>query len=214
MPKLLVTGFTPFEGREVNASWIAAQSLAKIPDAGTLRIPVVWGEPHEHLAAACAIDCPEMIVSMGEGREGWFDIETVARNTRKERADNNGKRPSGVPISAEGPTRIEATLDAGALLPRLLQAGFPVRVSADAGGFLCEETLYILELLKLRHHALKTVAFVHLPPYGSKLHYKGVDAICNDALLSEFARVLVDSVTKVHHESPSRKSTTAFTNNG
>ncbi|MEX1236794.1 MAG: hypothetical protein WD994_00850 [Pseudomonadales bacterium] len=199
MSKLLVTGFTPFDGRKVNASWIAAQALAKVPECLTLRLPVVWGEPQKRLEAACSAACPEMIVSLGEGREGWFDIETVAKNTRKERADNNGKQPSGIPISSEGPAELKATLDAGALLPELLEAGFPVRISGDAGGFLCEETLYTLELLKLRNQALKTVAFVHLPPYGTRLHYQGIDAICNEELLSDFARVLIRSIRKIHH---------------
>lgn len=192
MNDFLVTGFTPFDGRSVNASWIAARSLAE--RTRTLEIPVLWGKPLGLLAPLCAADCPRAIIAMGEGREGWFDIETRARNTRDDRPDNDGARPSGEPVCAGGPTCVEASIDARRLRNVLLGAGFPVRVSTNAGAFLCEELLYSLELLRGRHEHLETVAFIHLPPFGSRLLVGNRERDCNESLLADFAGVLLDAV--------------------
>lgn len=198
MVKTLVTGFAPFDGRAVNASWIAARSLASRPDIETLELPVSWTAPRTMLTPICERRSPEVIISMGEGREGWFDIETRARNTRKERTDNDGRLPNGRPILEGGQHRIEATIDAGFLHGRLTEAGFPVRISRDAGAFLCEETLYTLEMLRRRHARLRTVVFVHLPPFGTLLRVGGEQRHCGEELLTEYSEVLLEAVHELH----------------
>ena len=198
MASTLVTGFSPFDGRQVNASWIAARSLAQHIPIETLEIPVVWSEPARQLQQICNAGCPEIIISMGEGREGWFDIETVARNVRRERPDNHGSFPNGEPISEDGPHFVEASIDAARLHARLAATGFPVRVSRDAGAFLCEETLYTLEMLRDDHPRLGTVVFVHLPPYGTSLTLSREPTLCNEDVLSRFSRSLYDAVMDLH----------------
>jgi len=200
MTTTLVTGFTPFDGRDVNASWIAARSLDTHDFVQTVEIPVVWSAPARVLHQICADACPEVIISMGEGREGWFDIETVARNTRKERADNNGTFPEGRPVIPRGHATLEASFDARRLHEKLIRADFPVRVSRDAGGFLCEETLYLLETLKASHSVLKTVVFVHLPPWGTRLERESREATCDENLLAEFSQRLLEAVLDLHRE--------------
>jgi len=200
MTTTLVTGFTPFDGRDVNASWIAARSLDTHDFVQTVEIPVVWSAPARVLHQICADACPEVIISMGEGREGWFDIETVARNTRKERADNNGTFPGGRPVIPGGRDILEASFDAARLHEKLIRADFPVRVSQDAGGFLCEETLYLLETLKASHPNLKTVVFVHLPPYGTRLELGSREAACDENLLANFSQQLLEAVLDLHRE--------------
>lgn len=198
MTDLLVTGFTPFDGRRVNASWIAAKSQHQ---HRTLEIPVLWSAPAQCLSALCNDNCPELIISMGEGREGWFDIETVARNSRKERSDNAGAMPEGKPILPDGPEVINAGIDAGALQRNLAQQGYPIRISSDAGGFLCEETLYTLEHLKAKHARLSTVVFVHLPPYGTTFFRRGVEVQCKETELESFATALVAAALAMHARS-------------
>ena len=49
MSGILVTGFAPFKGRAVNASWITASAIASTGLADALEIPVVWGAPWQIL---------------------------------------------------------------------------------------------------------------------------------------------------------------------
>lgn len=198
MTRTIVTGFTPFDGRDVNASWIAANSLAGRPNVCSVEIPVIWAEPLKHLAPLCEATCPDVIISMGEGREGWFDVETIARNTRQERADNTGKSPGSRPIYEAGPAQLEASINAYGLRRALASHQYPVRISRDAGAFLCEETLYTLESLKRQHARLATVVFVHLPPFGTEFTLGGEIRSCDEHLLESFAATLFDAVHALH----------------
>lgn len=183
--KVLVTGFEPFDGRAVNASWIAAQGLTKYQ---ALCLPVVWGEPPRLLREHCETDCPDVIVALGEGREGWFDIETRARSHRGERPDNLGSLPAEFDISgSDGPVVLHASIDARSLQWLLRDKGFPVRRSRDAGQFLCEETLYSLERLRDEFSRLKAVVFCHMPPEGTHHSEHG----------PKFATALTDAVIEL-----------------
>jgi pyroglutamyl-peptidase len=193
--QVLITGFTPFDGRPVNGSWLAAQSLAAVPEVQTLEIPVVWGAPLPALKLACRQFEPQIIISLGEGHPGEFTIETLARNQRAPRPDNLGELPAEALISALGPATHHASIDAAALQARLRSnQPLPVRLSTDAGAFLCEETLYTLESLKAAQANLQTVVFVHLPPFGTTLQVDGADLLCDAELLSGFARQLLAAV--------------------
>jgi pyroglutamyl-peptidase len=193
MQKTLITGFAPFDGREINASWVAASAIDR-ESVSTLEIPVVWGEPLKILSKYCSGHCPETIVSLGEGRNGWFDIETVALNTRMERPDNVGHSPKGEPINIGGPAAMIATINAMAIQRNLAGKGYPIRISKNAGQFLCEETLYVLEQLKQAHETLTKVIFCHVPPFGTTIHIKGKAGICNAVTLKQFANNLLDEV--------------------
>lgn len=200
MTRILLTGFTPFEGRDVNASWIAARQLGNhLSDARVdlLEMPVRWGSPRELLEPVCRTHCPEAVIAMGEGRAGWFDIETRARKTPKIKKDNHGELPGRHPWP-EGPEIVNASIDSQRLKARLKETGAPVRISTDAGGFLCEQTLYTLELLRERHSTLKTVVFVHLPPYGTSLIYRDQSVTCDETVLLDFAASLFDVIGAIH----------------
>lgn len=194
MTSTLVTGFTPFDGRNVNASWIAASSLAPRPGVTTREIPVIWGMPREVLGPLVAENSPHIIIGMGEGRAGWFDIETVARNTRKERPDNAEHLPDGEPVEPDGPDQRLASIDSVRLQEKIASEGYPIRVSSDAGAFLCEELLYTLEGLKTRHPSIRQVVFVHLPPFGSRFTLDGVEVVCDELRLERFATILLEAV--------------------
>jgi pyroglutamyl-peptidase len=190
LPQLLITGFTPFDGRTVNGSWIAAQTYAS---ANHLEIPVIWGKPLPNLEHAVKSFKPEIVISLGEGREGWFDIETQARNQRKHRPDNLAQYPN-TDIIPGGPPSLESTINTSALHKRLEDQQIPIRISADAGQFLCEETLYCLEHLKTQYDSLRTVVFVHLPPFGTSLTYRGEGRVVDTDLLEDFVLRLVIAV--------------------
>lgn len=189
----LVTGFEPFDGRTHNGSWLAARALALEPGVRVLLLPVVWGAPLQTLHGLCTEQCPDTIIALGEGRPGWFDIETVARNRRAVRTDNLGET-NDTPIIKGGPGTLPATVAASALLEMLRAAGHPARISRDAGGFLCEETLYTLERLKQTHHKLSQVVFCHVPPLGSTCLEPGALPNCEESQLRTFAADLLSAV--------------------
>lgn len=199
MSHILVTGFTPFDGRAYNASWIAARELVSAHHSEHvlhgLRIPVSWEQPRRALERVLPQWQPRCIVAMGEGATGLFKIETLARNQRSARQDNNGQLPAYPLIDPLGPDTRPASAPYSKLCLDLSEAGYPVQLSSDAGAYLCEELLYTLEALKEQHSTLQTVLFVHLPPFGSILELRGQPRLCDAGLLREFSQHLFASLS-------------------
>lgn len=198
MSHILLTGFTPFDDREFNASWIAARALIAANRSEHilhgLRIPVCWGQPRLALERALPQWRPRCIIAMGEGATGLFKIETLARNQRASRKDNDGLLPAYPLIELKGPDTRPASTPYSTLCSHLARTGYPVQLSSDAGAYLCEELLYTLEALKERHSELQTVLFVHLPPFGSNLEVHGKSRQCDEKLLLEFSQQLFASL--------------------
>lgn len=202
MRKIFLTGFTPFDGRAQNASWIAASALAATnPQLGlrAVLIPVCWGAPKQVLAPLVSQYRPDCIIAMGEGEPGVFRLETIARNARLERADNEGRYPNGECIESKGPELRIASADCKALHATLSAQGIPVKLSVDAGAFLCEEMLYTLESLRENHESLQSVLFVHLPPYGTELMYRGQLDTCDETMLLDFGLRLLSCFSSPDH---------------
>jgi hypothetical protein len=100
----------------------------------------------------------------------------LARNRRAAISDNLGQLPPLPSIVAEGPDEYRATIDAAALAKALADDAAPVRISTDAGQYLCEETLYTLEHLKATRDFAGDVMFCHVPPLGARIGDRVVDA--------------------------------------
>lgn len=198
MSHILFTGFMPFDGRRYNASWIAASGLCANHGthhiAHSLCIPVCWGEPNKHLIPAIERWQPRIIISMGEGKPEQFTLESRARNTRARRQDNNGSLPQDELIEANGDTIRYSSAPLMSIATALRESGINARCSDDAGAYLCEELLYGLEGLKAHASHVELVIFVHVPPFGTALEYRGKRTQCDAALLQNFTKTLLSTV--------------------
>jgi pyroglutamyl-peptidase len=198
MSRIIVTGFTPFEGRSVNASWIAASQLQEKLGEDLLltrEIPVVWGEPEGHLSVLLEQEPnPAAIIAMGEGKPGSFRLETLALNRRAAKPDNNAQLPEYPRFVGDGPDSLRITAPLGEIRQALLNRGVPVLLSVDAGSYLCEETLFLLEHRFKKQTSGNLALFVHLPPFGSYLLFKGRERQCREDLLLEFASDLYEVI--------------------
>jgi pyroglutamyl-peptidase len=180
-PVILLTGFEPFgEERPPNPSW---EGIAKLNDTdwegfrlAAIQLPVVWGAPLEQLESKIRDLKPVAVFSFGQGYPGAFAIETRALNQRGEIPDNAGNLPPLPLIVGDGPTELDSSFPFDSVARQLNRQGFNVRVSARAGQYLCEETLYSLETLRRRMTTKPAVAFCHVPPLGSLLNEKPVEA--------------------------------------
>ena len=92
-PVLLLTGFEPFGGLKLNASWETVKTFQGKEIAGhrieTALLPVVYDEMAAPLQEAIAKHKPAAVISFGVGSR-VIQVETVARNGyhRVKPADN------------------------------------------------------------------------------------------------------------------------------
>jgi len=167
---VLVTGFDPFGGSDVNPSWQAVQALHGREIAGHRvvggELPTVFGASIRRLEALMREHRPRLVLCTGQaGGRGALSLERVALNVNDARIpDNVGAKPIDTPVVAEGPAAYFTTLPIKAMLQALLDAGVRAEVSQTAGTFVCNHTFYGLMHL-LAHPEWQGVrgGMIHVP---------------------------------------------------
>lgn len=166
MKKLLITGFEPFGGEEINPSW---ETVSRLPDEiggytlTKLHVPVVFGEAAQVVLAAVEELMPDAILCVGQaGGRGSITPELVAINLRYAKIpDNKGQQPKDEPITKEGTQAYFSTLPVRQMAEAIAVAGVAAQVSYSAGAYVCNDLFYTL--LHRYHNTQTKVGFVHIP---------------------------------------------------
>lgn len=166
MKKLLITGFDPFGGADINPAWEAVRLLPAQVGQFTLyklQIPTIFGRAAALTAEAAERLRPDVILCVGQaGGRAAVTPERIAVNIRDARiADNAGNQPRGEFVEVNGPAAYFSTVNVTAMAQAAVQAGFPATVSNSAGAFVCNDVLY-----SLLHRFAGTetkVGFIHVP---------------------------------------------------
>ena len=174
---VLLTGFQPFGGEQVNPSWQAVSALHGARIAGhrvvARELPVAFGTSLKVLRAALKETQPSLVICVGQaGGRAQLSLERVAINVDDARIpDNAGQQPIDVPVVADGPAAYFSTLPIKAMREALRGAGFPVEVSQTAGTYVCNHVFYGL-LHALRRQRVVRAGFIHIPysPAQASMH--------------------------------------------
>lgn len=164
--KLLITGFEPFGGSDINPAWEAVKLLPEQVGDFTLhklQIPVVFGEAAAMVLKKAEEIQPDVILCIGQaGGRAAVTPERIAVNIRDARIpDNAGNQPRGEFVAADGPAAYFATVPVMNMAEAICKAGLPGTVSNSAGAFVCNDVLYSL---LHRFSGTETKAgFVHVP---------------------------------------------------
>ncbi len=167
MKTILITGFEPFGGMDLNPSQEIARQLNGHVIAGRRVVgrilPCVFGAANVELRALLREFEPEIVLAVGQG-DGRADItpERVAINVDDARIpDNAGVQPVDRRIVAGGPAAYWSTLPIKAIVTALRAHEIPASVSQTAGTFVCNHVFYGLM------HALRRRGgrggFIHVP---------------------------------------------------
>ncbi len=166
MKKLLITGFAPFGGEQINPSW---EAVSRLPDRvgdftlTRMLIPVTFGEAAAEVIAAAQSIAPDVVISVGQaGGRSAVTPEFVAINLRHANIpDNAGNRPLDLPVMAGGPAAYFSTLPVRRMAEAISAAGIAAAPSYSAGTFVCNDVFYTLSA----HFAgsATQVGFIHIP---------------------------------------------------
>ena len=168
-PTLLVTGFEPFGGDDINPSGELARALhgrrvgaARV--AGVV-LPCVFDTALPALMAALQQHQPRWVLALGlAGSRSAISVERVAINLVDARiADNAGAQPVDRPVLADAPAAYFTGLPAKAIVADLLSAGHRAELSYSAGSFVCNQVFYAL-MRALAQRPGVVGGFIHLPP--------------------------------------------------
>ena len=170
LSSVLVTGFDPFGGSDVNPSWQAIHALHGREIAGHRiiggELPTVFGAAIDRLHALMQEHRPRLVVCTGQaGGRAALSLERVAINVNDARIpDNRGARPIDTPIVPDGPAAYFTTLPIKAMLQSLLDEGVRAEVSQTAGTFVCNHTFYgLMHLLAQPQWQGVRGGMIHVP---------------------------------------------------
>lgn len=169
MKAVLLTGFEPFGGAQVNPSWLAVKRLHGRVIRGHRivagRLPVVFARSLPALQWQLKKVKPALVICVGLA-DGRTEItpERVAVNLDHARiADNAGRKPADKRIVPGGPTAYWSTLPVKAIVRALRKRGIPARVSRSAGTYVCNHVFYGLMHELVRSGNRVRGGFIHVP---------------------------------------------------
>lgn len=166
MKKMLITGFDPFGGADINPAWEAVKALPDCIGEYTLeklQIPTIFGKGAQTVLDAAKALQPDVILCIGQaGGRSTVTPERIGVNIRDSRsADNAGIRCVGECVDPAGPAAYFSTVDVMTMCGAAQQQGYCVAVSNSAGAFVCNDVFYTL-LHRYAGTSTK-VGFVHVP---------------------------------------------------
>ncbi len=166
MKRLLISGFDPFGGEQINPSWEAVKRLPDRIGAYSLtriELPTVYGLAAERMLMAAREILPDAILCIGQaGGRKAITPEVIGINLREASiADNAGVLCTGQPILPEGETAYFSTLPVRKIVEAIRSREIPAALSYSAGAFVCNDLLYTL--LHVYRNTEIPVGFIHVP---------------------------------------------------
>jgi pyroglutamyl-peptidase len=205
MTTLLVTGFGPFPGAPYNPTGPLVARLARLRRPALVGITIV---PHVFTTSYAAVDRelpaliarhkPDALLMFGlAGRAQWVRIETRARNALAMLPDATSASLRRQTIAPGGPAALVMPAPTRHLLAAALNARVPVKLSRDAGRYLCNYLCWNAADIVARAQGPRLAAFIHVPPVARTPRRRRVDASCFtlDELTRAGTRILVAMAT-------------------
>jgi pyroglutamyl-peptidase len=170
--KILMTGFVPFPGVEVNPTellirYYQDQAVA-LPDGASVIaevLPTAFEAAGQRIRELILEEQPDAILSLGVAQKrDRINIERTAHNwDEATKPDNEGVQRSGQKIVLDGAETYFSTLPVDAMLDALMAANIPAVISDDAGRYVCNHVFYCArhEVERLGGHI--HCGFVHVP---------------------------------------------------
>ena len=170
-PLVLLTGFDPFGGSDVNPSWLAVQALHSCEIAGhrvvCAQLPTRFSEASGELATLMRLHRPVLVICVGQaGGRSALSLERIAINLcDAPLPDNAGIQPREEPVVLDGPAAYFSTLPLKNMLMALQQEGLAAEISLSAGSFVCNHVFYVLMHMLATQRGFKRTlgGFIHVP---------------------------------------------------
>ena len=167
--QVLLTGFEPFGGSDVNSSWETAVRIGQLTpkdiELEVAQLPVSFKRAGEAVRELLSTRRPDVLIMLGQRGLGQsIDIERIAVNLMDSvNPDNDGYCPQEQRIASDGDSAYFCDISVKILRDALLSRGIPAKVSNSAGIYVCNSTYYNALDDIYKNDLLTKAVFIHLP---------------------------------------------------
>ena len=203
--RILLTGFTPYDGAAINPTErlmrLAPKTLADIPGVSlrAIVLDTAYRRSEEQFAAALDDFHPDIVLSFGLSRRiDAIHLERIAVNVDDAPIiDNHGELRRGQKIVEDGPVGYWTTLPIDAIHRALQDAGIPVGFSNHAGAYVCNHIFYFgLHTIATRRIPTR-MGFIHVPPLPDMVRDEPSRSGMSFNTLAKATRIILEAVTQV-----------------
>lgn len=164
-----MTGFEPFGGEAVNASWEAVRRLDRTRldecEVRSTLLPTAFGEADALLLDEIRALQPDAVIMVGQaaGRDAIALERRAVNRAHAFIADNAGRQPLDAKVCDDGPEAYGTTLPLAAIGRALKNAGIAVKSSLSAGTFVCNSVFFSACHHRETESPGMPVGFIHVP---------------------------------------------------
>jgi pyroglutamyl-peptidase len=203
--KILLTGFEPFGGSDVNPSILACKPLdGRAFNGFTVvveEIPLRYGKIRENIEGLIERHQPAAVACTGQSGRAFIALERVAINVADARIPYNcGARPRDERLRSDGPAAYFTGLPLRKLLDGLRKAKIPAEVSNSAGTFGCNQIFYHLMDYVERKGIDIPAGFIHVPPLPEQVIEKGTPSMTVDLITAALEKVVAILAAQLNAE--------------
>ena len=168
-PVVLLFGFEPFGGEDINPAQEVVRELAGERIAGhrvvPAELPVTFDGALAALSDAIEREKPALVIGIGQaGGRARISVERVAINLIDARIpDNAGAQPVDVPVIEGADNAYFSSLPVKAMVAAMQSAGVPAELSFSAGSYVCNAAFFALMHLLATGHPDTRGGFIHIP---------------------------------------------------
>lgn len=170
MKKLLLTGFEPFGGSDINPSAevvkaLDGKSISNVSVHGFI-VPLIYKDIQDSIVRLITKVKPDIIILLGQAPRPSLSFERVAINIADAQrvAYNCDSKPENQILINNGPVGYFTTMNIKNLVSLLKENNIPSYISNSAGTFGCNQIFYYC-LHYLHKNGLQSIPceFIHLP---------------------------------------------------
>lgn len=170
--RLLLTGFMPFPGVDVNPTqllirYFQDETVPLPPGVQVIAevLPTAFEASEERIRQLIRDEVPDAVLCLGVAQKrNSINVERIAHNWDEATIpDNEGLQLSGQKIVADGADTLVSTLPIERMMAALEKASIPAVVSDNAGRYVCNHVFYASRH-EIDFRGLNTpCGFVHVP---------------------------------------------------
>ena len=204
--KIILTGFEPFGGSEVNPSILACQSLNKKTVEGyeikAIEIPLRYKDIKQYIESVLLKERPEIVICTGQSSRSVISLERIAINiaSLENTAYSCGAKPIDEILDTNGNEGYFSTLPIRKIKDCLEKNKIPCEISNSAGTFGCNQIFYHLMQFISNNEINIPAGFIHVPSLPEQVIGKNFPSMTLELIIQALEIALKTTIEHLHED--------------